>query len=207
MVPLAAGAGAGNADAERVSRQVLRARAEGSMTIAALAPGNFVLDDSMAKGATTRPVAPLLVAALRAQNRWAEAASILQQSGLPDPEKLTALRRQAEDALAEARYPAARGYAQTYLADDPDSAYVQSLYNSSLRDEYRMQADRLEKFKREQIRIARSMPCTLRRQTTRPAAPCLPREGPLAAVAKSGMPMVKPLPTGPNWGAALVLEM
>ena len=109
----------------------------------------------MVKGATTRPVVPLLVAALRAQNRWAEAASILQQSGLPDPEKLTALRRQAEDALAEARYPAARGYAQMYLADDPDSAYVQSLYNSSLRDEYRMQADRLEKLKREQIRIAR----------------------------------------------------
>lgn len=109
----------------------------------------------MAKGATTRPVAPLLVAALRAQNRWAEAASILQQSGQPDPEKLTALRRQAEDALAEARYPAARGYAQTYLADDPDSAYVQSLYNSSLRDEYRMQADRLERLKLEQTRIAR----------------------------------------------------
>ena len=32
---------------------------------------------------------------------------------------------------------------------------VQSLYNSSLRDEYRMQADRLERLKRAQARIAR----------------------------------------------------
>ena len=109
----------------------------------------------MNKGGVTRPVVPLLVAALRAQDRSAEATALLQQSGQPDPEKLTALRRQAEDALAEARYPTARGFAQTYLADDPNSAYVQSLYNSSLRDEYRMQADRLEKLKREQIRIAK----------------------------------------------------
>ena len=109
----------------------------------------------LGKSGVTRPVVPLLVAALRAQSRSAEAAALLQQSGQPDPERLTALRRQAEDALAEARYPAARGFAQAYLADDPDSAYVQSLYNSSLRDEYRMQADRLERLKREQIRIAR----------------------------------------------------
>jgi hypothetical protein len=109
----------------------------------------------MGKGAVSRPVTPLLVAALRAQERWDEAAALLRQSGQPDPEKLTALRRQAEDALAEARYPAARGYAQDYLTEDPDSAYVQSLYNSSLRDEYRMQADRLEKLRREQIRLVR----------------------------------------------------
>ena len=121
----------------------------------------------MGKGATTRPVAPLLVAALRAQNRWAEAASILQQSGQPDPEKLTALRRQAEDALAEARYPAARGYAQAYLVDDPDSSYVQSLHNSSLRDEYRMQADRLEKLKHEQTGIARGALESARTDMTR----------------------------------------
>ena len=43
IVPL----GAEGADGERVSRQVLRARAGGSMTIAALAPGNLVLDDHM----------------------------------------------------------------------------------------------------------------------------------------------------------------
>ena len=109
----------------------------------------------LGKSGVNRPVVPLLVAALRAQDRSAEAAALLQQSGQPDPERLTALRRQAEDALVEAHYPAARGFAQTYLAADPNSAYVQSLYNSSLRDEYRMQADRLERLKREQIRIAK----------------------------------------------------
>ncbi|MFC4679043.1 hypothetical protein [Desulfovibrio legallii] len=109
----------------------------------------------MGRGAAARAITPLLVAALRAQDRGAEAEALLRRSGQPDPDKLTALRRQAEDALAEARYPAARVYIQTYLSDDPDSAYVQSLYNSSLRDEYRMQADRLERLKREQIKIAR----------------------------------------------------
>lgn len=137
-------------DAERTARLY-----EGQC---ALALGNAVRAEAIFRsliGLTTRPVTPLLVAALRAQSRWAEAEALLRQSGQPDPEKLTALRRQTEEALAEKRYPAARVYAQTYLADDPDSAYVQSLYNSSLRDEYRMQADRLERLKREQVRIAR----------------------------------------------------
>lgn len=123
----------------------------------ALALGDFARAEAIFRtliGVSTRPIMPLLVAALRAQNRWAEAATLLQQSGQPDPEKFPALRRQAEDALAEARYPEARGYVQAYLAHDPDSAYMQSLYSISLRDEYRMQVDRLARLKREQSRIA-----------------------------------------------------
>ena len=105
------------------------------------------------KGYSARPVVPLLVAALRAQNRSEEATALLQRTGQPDPEKLPALRRKTEDALDSAKYADARGYAQSYLAADPDSAYVQSLYNSSLRDEYRMQAERLERLKRDQVKI------------------------------------------------------
>jgi len=47
VVPMAAGSGADAAGDGRVSRQVLQARAGGSMTIAAFAPGNLVLDDNM----------------------------------------------------------------------------------------------------------------------------------------------------------------
>lgn len=123
----------------------------------ALALGDYARAEAIFRtliGVTTRPVTPLLVAALRAQNRWDEATALLEQSGQPDPEKLAFLRRQAEAALEQRRYSDVRGFVQAYQAIDPDSAYMESLYSISLRDQYRMQADRLERLKREQGKIA-----------------------------------------------------
>jgi len=94
-----------------------------------------------------------MVAALRAQDRAGEAEDMLRRNNVADPEVLPALRRKTETALADARYSDARESAQAYLNRDSDSAYIQSLYNVSLRDEYRMQATRLERLKREQAKI------------------------------------------------------
>ena len=105
VVPLAARVSAGNADAERVSRQVLRARAEGSMTIAALAPGNLVLDDSMLL------IAPFSIEQSRrlwdgimvqplAQSSWKDVAATLKAIAAAGYRPVVRLTREAAAALA-----------------------------------------------------------------------------------------------------------
>ncbi|MCH5144570.1 hypothetical protein JMF94_05675 [Desulfovibrio sp. UIB00] len=104
VVPLAART-SGSSDAERVSRQVLRARAEGSMTIAALAPGNLVLDDSMLL------IAPFSIEQSRrlwdgimvqplAQSSWKDVAATLKAIAAAGYRPVVRLTREAAAALA-----------------------------------------------------------------------------------------------------------
>ena len=104
VVPLAART-SGSTDAERVSRQVLRARAEGSMTIAALAPGNLVLDDSMLL------IAPFSIEQSRrlwdgimvqplAQSSWKDVAATLKAIAAAGYRPVVRLTREAAAALA-----------------------------------------------------------------------------------------------------------
>lgn len=104
VVPLAART-SGSTDAERVSRQVLRARAEGSMTIAALAPGNLVLDDSMLL------IAPFSIEQSRrlwdgimvqplAQSSWKDVAATLKAIAAAGYRPVVRLTRDAATALA-----------------------------------------------------------------------------------------------------------
>ena len=131
VVPLAAGAGAGNADAERVSRQVLRARAEGSMTIAALAPGNLVLDDSMLL------IAPFSIEQSRrlwdgimvqplAQSSWQDVAATLKAIAAAGYRPVVRLTRDAAAALAASgiTLPAEHYLLDFTRAEIPDSLWT-----------------------------------------------------------------------------------
>ena len=100
VVPLAAE----GADAERVSRQVLRARAGGSMTIAALAPGNLVLDDRALL------IAPFSVEQSRklwdgimvqplAQNSWSDVVATLKAIAAAGYRPVVRLSRDTAAAL------------------------------------------------------------------------------------------------------------
>ena len=100
IVPLAAE----GADAERVSRQVLRARAGGSMTIAALAPGNLVLDDRALL------IAPFSVEQSRklwdgimvqplAQNSWSDVVATLKAIAAAGYRPVVRLSRDTAAAL------------------------------------------------------------------------------------------------------------
>ena len=100
VVPLAAE----GADAERVSRQVLRARAGGSMSIAALAPGNLVLDDRALL------IAPFSVEQSRklwdgimvqplAQNSWSDVVATLKAIAAAGYRPVVRLSRDTAAAL------------------------------------------------------------------------------------------------------------
>ncbi len=97
--------GAVRVDAERVSRQVLRARAVGSMTIGALAPGNLALDDRMLL------IAPFTMEQSRrlwdgimvqplAQNSWKDVANALKAIAAAGYRPVVRLTRDAATALA-----------------------------------------------------------------------------------------------------------
>ncbi|QTO41706.1 hypothetical protein [Desulfovibrio desulfuricans] len=105
VVPLAAGASASSADAERVSRQVLRARAEGSMTIAALSPGNLVLNDSMLLMAPfsmeqSRRLWDGIMVQPLAQSSWKDVAATLTAIAAAGYRPVVRLTRDAAAALA-----------------------------------------------------------------------------------------------------------
>lgn len=105
VVPLAAGASASSADAERVSRQVLRARAEGSMTIAALSPGNLVLNDSMLLMAPfsmeqSRRLWDGIMVQPLAQSSWKDVAATLKAIAAAGYRPVVRLTRDAAAALA-----------------------------------------------------------------------------------------------------------
>lgn len=97
--------GSGSSDADRISRQVLRARAGGSMTIAALAPGDLVLDDSMLL------IAPFSIEQSRrlwdgimvqplAQSSWRDVAATLKAIAAAGYRPVVRLSREAAAALA-----------------------------------------------------------------------------------------------------------
>ncbi|MDD3683602.1 MAG: hypothetical protein PHW09_07000 [Desulfovibrio desulfuricans] len=105
VVPLAAGASASSADAERISRQVLRARAEGSMTIAALSPGNLVLNDSMLLMAPfsmeqSRRLWDGIMVQPLAQSSWKDVAATLTAIAAAGYRPVVRLTRDAAAALA-----------------------------------------------------------------------------------------------------------
>ena len=131
VVPLAAGASADSADTERVSRQVLRARAEGSMTIAALAQGNLVLDDSMLL------IAPFSMAQSRrlwdgimvqplAQSSWKDVAATLKAIAAAGYRPVVRLTRDAAAALAASgvTLPADHYLLDFTRAEIPDSLWT-----------------------------------------------------------------------------------
>ena len=106
--------------------------------------GERVLHALLARVPGHAPAILALVATLRAQERFDEAAALLAANGLEDPEVLTALRIKAEKALMAGHMAEARLQTEQFLKKSPDNVYLNSLYNSSLRDEYRQQNDALE---------------------------------------------------------------
>lgn len=106
--------------------------------------GERILNALLARTPGHAPVILALVTALRAQERFEEADALLAASGLEDPEILTALRVKAEKALLAGNMPEARFHIEKFLKKSPDNVYLNSLYNISLRDEYRQQNDALE---------------------------------------------------------------
>lgn len=84
------------------------------------------------------------------QERFEEADALLAANHLQDPEVLTVLRNKAEQAERDANPLEMREYAEAYLQLSPDSPYLNTLYNSSLRDEYRgAETERLERLRRD----------------------------------------------------------
>lgn len=105
VVPLTSGVGPGSADAERVSRQVLRARAIGSMTIGALPPGNLDLDDRMLR------IAPFTMEQSRrlwdgimvqplAQSSWKDVVATLKAIAAAGYRPVVRITRDVATALA-----------------------------------------------------------------------------------------------------------
>ena len=101
----------------------------------------------------SRPVLLGLVQALKRQERFEEADALLAANHLQDPEVLTVLRNKAEQAERDANPLEMRRYAEAYLQLSPDSPYLNTLYNSSLRDEYRAETERLERLRRDRIKL------------------------------------------------------
>ena len=100
IVPLTAE----GADADRVSRQVLRARAGGSMTIAALAPGNLVLDDRALLIAPfsmeqSRKLWDGIMVQPLAQNSWSDVAATLKSIAAAGYRPVVRLSRDTAAAL------------------------------------------------------------------------------------------------------------
>ena len=131
IVPLAAGASAGSADAERVSRQVLRARAEGSMTIAALAPGDLVLDDRMLLIAPfsmeqSRRLWDGIMVQPLAQCSWKDVAATLKAIAVAGYRPAVRLTRDAAAALAASgiTLPADHYLLDFTRAEIPDSLWT-----------------------------------------------------------------------------------
>lgn len=106
--------------------------------------GERILHGLLARTPGYAPAVLALVATLRAQERFDEAAALLDANGLEDPEVLTALRIKAEKALMAGEMAEARHHVEAFLEKSPHNVYVNSLYNISLRDEYRQQNDALE---------------------------------------------------------------
>lgn len=93
------------ADAGRVSRQVLRARDVGSMTIAALAPGNLVLDESLLLIAPfnmeqSRRLWDGIMVQPAVQSSWEEVAAALKAIAAAGYRPIVRLSRDAVAALA-----------------------------------------------------------------------------------------------------------
>ena len=131
VVPLSAGASAGSADAERVSRQVLRARAEGSMTIAALSPGNLVLNDSMLLMAPfsmeqSRRLWDGIMVQPLAQSSWEDVAATLKAIAAAGYRPVVRLTRDAAAALAASgvTLPAEHYLLDFTRAEIPDSLWT-----------------------------------------------------------------------------------
>lgn len=102
VVPLAT---EGGTDAGRVSRQVLRARAGGSMTVAALAPGSLALDDSMLLMAPfsmeqSRRLWDGIMVQPVAESLWKDVAAALKAIAAAGYRPVVRLSREAAASLA-----------------------------------------------------------------------------------------------------------
>ena len=118
-------------DGDRVSRQVLRARAGGCMTIAALATGNLVLDDRMLA------VAPFSMEQSRrlwdgimvqpvAQSSWKDVAATLKAIAAAGYRPVVRLSRDTASALVASgvTLPADHYLLDFARADIPDSLWT-----------------------------------------------------------------------------------
>lgn len=94
-----------------------------------------------------------LVASLRSQDRLDEAERVLAAAGMEDPEVLTVLRRKAERAMKGKNPAQAEEFAEEYLRRDPDSIYMNDVYNVSMREQYRMEKAELDKMKRDKHKL------------------------------------------------------
>lgn len=99
------------------------------------------------------PVLLGLVQALKRQERFDEADDLLASNHIQDPDLLTVLRNKAEQGERDANPLEVRRYAEAYLQLSPDSPYLNTLYNSALRDEYRAETERLERLRRDRIKL------------------------------------------------------
>lgn len=97
------------------------------------------------------PTVLALVEALRAQERNDEALALLAANNLEDPEILTVLRAKTEKAMRSGLWPEARLVASKYLELSPDSIYMNGLFNSSLREQYRQEATEIQNVKYDKM--------------------------------------------------------
>lgn len=128
VVPLAEG----GADAAKISRQVLRARSEGNMAIAALAPGVMALDEHMLVIAPfsleqSRKLWDGIMVQPLAQSSWSDVAATLSSISTAGYRSVVRLSRDAAMALASSDVTLSADY---YLLDFMRAEIPTSIWTS-----------------------------------------------------------------------------